>query len=199
MLRRLLPALCCAFALTGCVSRRVLLLENRLLVDENATLAERVHTLEKRMPPEGTWVLRPTLDDVHGFLERGGWRHEWSPGSSHIRLDYAGRHAMFSVDIRPFESADVLFLATDGYLHLDAAASTESLVLLLVQIAALNYEILVGKFQLNAETGEVLLSVELPTADGLGLDTFLSALDQLTHTADVRYPDLQRAAAGLGL
>ena len=186
-------------ALTGCVSRRVLVLENRLLVTENAELAERVHTLEQRMPPEGTWVLDPTLDDVHAFLDMGGWHHEWSPGAAYIRLDYIGHNASFGVDVRQFESADVLFLATDGYLHLDAAANTESLVLLLVQLVALNYELLVGKFQLNAETGEIILSVELPTTDGLGLDTVLGALEQLTHTADVRYPDLQRAAAGLGL
>jgi hypothetical protein len=72
-------------------------------------------------------------------------------------------------------------------------------VLLLVQVAALNYELLVGKFQLDAETGEIILSVELATEDGLGMATVLSALDSLTHTADARYPDLKRAAAGTGL
>jgi len=72
-------------------------------------------------------------------------------------------------------------------------------VLLLVQMVALNYEMLVGKLQLNAQTGEVLLSVELPTVDGLGQETVLSALEQLLHSADARYPELQKAASGLGL
>jgi len=185
--------------LAGCVSHRVLRLENGLLRQQNDTLQQRVHELERRMPPPETWVRDPTPKDLHGFLDKGGYHDDWTPDATRIHLDYAGKNASFGVTMQVFASARIVLLATDDYLHLDAASNSESLVLLLVQIAALNYELLSGKLQVDPETGEVLLSVELPTADGLGMHTFLQALEQLLHTADTRYPELQQAAAGLGL
>lgn len=185
--------------LTSCAPRRVLLLENRLLVEENASLQERVVEMEGRMPARGAYVRRPTLEDVHGFLDRAGYAHAWMPGATHVRMEFAGHHASFGVTIQHFDQAQVLFLATDGYLHLEQASSTDSLVLLLVQLAALNYEVLVGKFQVNPATGEILMSVELPTVDGLGYETFLRAVEGLLQTADARYPDIEAAAAGLGI
>jgi hypothetical protein len=69
----------------------------------------------------------------------------------------------------------------------------------MVQLATLNYELLLGKFQLDPHTGDVLLSMELSLADGLGYDTLSSAVDHLVRTADARYPELSRAAHGRGL
>ena len=57
---------------------------------------------------------------------------------------------------------------------------------------------LVGKLQLNPETGEILLSSKLEVTDGLGYRTFIDAVDRLCQTADQKYPELQRAAQGLG-
>ncbi len=185
--------------LVGCASHRVLKLENRLLLQENGALHERVHALEGRLPAAGSWAKHPTLDDLERFLDDAGYRSTREPGSPTIRLDHAGVHRDFKVNIQLFEAARVVFLSTSDYLHLEVANNPESLVLLLVQMAALNYEMLVGKLQLNPESGEILLSVELPIADGLGRETLISALEQLTHAADSRYPELQKAASGLGL
>jgi len=183
----------------GCASRRVMAIETRLLRQENAELQHRLHELEQRMPAAGTYVRHLDLATVHDYLERASYVHTWSPTSDEVFMDFAGKNTAFGVTVRHFDSAEVLYLATDDYLHLSAASNTESVVLLLVQLASLNYEMLVGKFQLNAETGEILLSVEISTIDGLGYDTFVNALEQLLHTADSRYPELERAAAGLGL
>jgi hypothetical protein len=185
--------------LGSCTTRRVMAIETRLLRQENAELQQRLHELEQRMPAAGTYVRHLDLGTVHEFLERAGYAHIFSPGADEVRMDFSGKNTVFGVTVRHFDSAAVLYLATDDYLHLSAASNTESVVLLLVQLASLNYEMLVGKFQLNAETGEILLSVEISTIDGLGYDTFVNALEQLLHTADSRYPELERAAAGLGL
>jgi hypothetical protein len=64
---------------------------------------------------------------------------------------------------------------------------------------ALNYELLLGKFQMNPESGSILLSTELYVGDGLGHATLLQALDHLCQTADTKFPDLERAASGVGL
>lgn len=192
---RILPLL----LLCSCASHRILRVENQILRQENSDLQQRVFDLEQRMPAPSTYERHPTLETAHTFLEHAGYTHTWTPGSTHLRFPYTGKITSFNITIQHFEKAGVMFLSTDDYLHLDEASNTESLVLLLVQLAALNYELLVGKFQLNTETGEVLLSVELPTQEGLGRDTFIDALDQLLSTADNRFPDLARAAAGLGL
>ena len=75
----------------------------------------------------------------------------------------------------------------------------EAVVLLMVQLSTVNYDLLFGKFQLNPETGDVVLSTELQVADGLGYNAFLKALEGVLTTADSRYPELVQAAAGTGL
>lgn len=173
--------------------------ETRLLQEENAALQQRVHDLEQRMPAAGNYVRHPDLQTVHEYLDRAGYVHTFSPGVDHIRMDFGGKNATFGLTVQHFASANVLFIGTDDYMHLDAARNTESVILLLVQLATLNYEMLLGKFQVNPENGEILLSVEISTVDGLSYDTFVESLQQLLHTADARYPELQRAAAGLGI
>jgi hypothetical protein len=61
-----------------------------------------------------------------------------------------------------------LFIAATDYLQLEEATSSKAMVLLLTQLAAANYELLLGKFQLNPKNGEITLSVELNLDDGLG-------------------------------
>ncbi len=186
--------------LAACPSRRLLRLENRLLQEENATLSEQLQTLEKRAPPGKDWTDEMSLELVHEWLDRAGYKHTYSgPDAKHVHLEFIGLNTEFSVNVQLFAEADVLFLATGDYLQLSDAQDTDSVTLLLVQIASLNYELLVGKFQLDPETGDVLLSSELLLDDGLGYDTFVRALEQLLHTADGRYPDLERAASGTGL
>lgn len=200
MVRPLVPAaLASLLCLAGCGSR-VLRVENDLLRQRQAELETRVADLEKRAPDAADYAATVDLGVIHQFLDRAGWAHEVvTSGNGHISLDYRGKNATFGVTIRYFANAKVVFLGTSDYLHLDDAAGTESVVLLLVQLAALNYDLLVGKFQMNPETGEILLSMELHVADGLGYQTLLGALHDLCETADAKKPDLDRAIEGLGL
>jgi len=188
-----------ALTLTACTSRRVLRLENRLLQQENTSLLERVLELEQAAPDPRSYERHPTLKTVHRFLERASYLHTLSDDASLIQLEFVGENTTFGVRIQHFDAADILFIATTNYLKLEDAQDTRSLVLLFIQIAALNYEMLWGKFQLNPESGEVLLSVELSIKDGVSYDTVVGTLEHLCQTADARYPDLERAAAGLGL
>ena len=177
----------------------MLVLENRVLQTENRELRERVVELEALSHDPDQFARDVNLETVHHWLERAGYKHSWEPAAKHVRMEFAGQHSRFTVNIQYFEGADVLFLTTRDYLRLSAAENTESVVLLLVQLAALNYEVLIGKFQLNPETGEILLSTEIHVRDGMGYDAFVHALETLCHTADARYPELERAAAGIGL
>ena len=73
------------------------------------------------------------------------------------------------------------------------------MVMLLSQIAAINYELLLGKLQLNTRTGDIALSMELNVDDGLGYRTFHNVSHHLVRVADDRYDELLRAAQGTGL
>jgi hypothetical protein len=197
--RRLLPALI-LLALSGCASRRLLVVENDLLRDRVGELEARVAELEKDLPNPDDYARPVDLAIVDRWLDRAGYVHTYNQsGQGHVRLEFAGRNTSFSVSIQHFPSRNVLFMATSGYLRLEEAQSIESVVLLLVQIASLNYDLLVGKFQMNPETGEILLSTELYVQEGVAYATFLQALDSLCATADDRYPDLERAIEGLGI
>lgn len=185
--------------LAGCGSR-VLRVENDLLRQRQADLETRLADLQRRAPAPADYATTVDLAVIDGFLDRAGWTHDYvTSGNGHISLPFRGKNAEFGVTIRYFAAANIVFLGTSDYLHLDDVTGTESVVLLLVQLAALNYELLVGKFQLNPETGEILLSMELRVTDGLGYDTMLAALHDLCETADARKPELERAISGLGL
>lgn len=192
-----------ALALTllgsACGAGRVVQLENELLRMRSRELAARVEALEQVAARPDDYVRTPTLDTVSRFLDRAGYVHQRVADGRLIRLDYAGKNASFGLRIQHFERQDVLFIATTDYLRLDAASDSRAVVMLLVQLAALNYDLLVGKLQLDPESGEILLSAEILLDDGLGYSSFVRLLDQITRTADERYAELARAAAGQGI
>ena len=189
----------CLLLLGGCVSKRILRLENELLQLKVDDLTEEVHELREYGLTESEYVRSVSLETVHLFLNEAGYLHTYTDGASHIMMDHVGANVTFSVTFQVFEGANVLFIATGRYFNLREASGTESVVLLLTQLATFNYETLLGKFQLNPETGEILLSAELHLHGGLSQRTFASVLDSLCQTADERYPDIELAASGLGL
>lgn len=194
----LLPLL--ALFAGGCASKRVLRIENQLLRSHVTELEQQLADAQEKAPAPDDYARKVDLDVIDRFLTRAGLDHELvTTGNPHVKLSWSGRNATFGVNIQVFPAADIVFLATDDYLELQDATSTESVVLLLVQLASLNYDLLVGKFQLNPETGDILLSSELHVDDGLGYHTLIAALDHLCSTADARKPDLERAIEGLGL
>ncbi len=188
-----------ALLAAGCAPRRKLQVENTLLRDHVVELQRQVLEMERIVPDPQSFVRAPDLQTVAEYLGRAGYDYDFAGEGDHIQFEYIGRHTSFRVLLRIFEGADVLFVTTGGYFSLDDAAGTDSLVMLMVQLATLNYELLLGKFQLDPHTGDVLLSMELSLADGLGYDTLSSAVDHLVRTADARYPELSRAAHGRGL
>lgn len=188
-----------ALLLSGCASSRLLRVENTLLQQEVDTLQETVDTLRLQALPEDDYVRRPALSDVHRFLDDSGYSHVLADDGSHIRLEYGGDTTDFAVTLQLFERPGVLFLSTKNYLRLGEAEGTESVVLLLVRLATLNYEMLLGKFQLNGETGEVLLSAEIHLQDGLSRQKLVRILDHLCTTADKHYPTLSSAVSGNGM
>jgi len=184
---------------SACVSTRILKLENKVLHTENSQLIERVKLLEQDHLDPLNFSKQVDLKVVRNYLDRAGYIYNAAKDGSHIHLEYGGQHTSFGVNIQIFPHANVMFLATSDYLSLSEAQSTPSVILLLTQLAALNYDMLVGKFQLNPQTGEILLSSELHIGDGIGYTTLIATLEHLCQTADSHYADLQRAVSGVGL
>jgi hypothetical protein len=200
--RRLVGALTLGLAaalLGGCASSRVVRIENALLRTQNEVLTDRVAELEGRVLDPETFVVSPDLDTVSRFLDRAGYVHERAPDGRSIRMEFAGKNTSFGLRIQHFAPQDALFVATIDYLRLDQASDSRAAVLLLVQMAALNYDILFGKFQLDPESGEILLSGEIALEDGLGYASFVRLVDAIARTADERWVELSRAAGGRGL
>jgi hypothetical protein len=170
-----------------------------MLERESTELHRELEELRAASPDPSSFARRVDLEVVHDFLDRAGIRHTWSPGATVLQLRYDGTNAEFGVQIQVFPGTNVLFLGTTGLFRLADAQDPDTIVLLLSRIATLNYDLLLGKFQLNPETGEVLLSLEIPIHDGLGYDTLLRSLDALTTAADEHFPELVLIGEGRGL
>jgi len=180
---------------SGCASRRLLRLENQVLSSE----LERAHTdLEgcHSQAPPSDFATDVTLDVIASYLERAGFQGVERTENDLLVVTIDGSNTRFKISAQLFQREAVLYLAATDYLRLEDATSSRSMVLLLTQLAALNYDLLLGKFQLNPRTGEITLSVELNLDDGLGYKTFEAASHHLVRTADERYPELARAAGG---
>lgn len=157
--------------------------------------------LQDQVPDSDDFQQDVDLDVVAEWLDRAGFVHgRQGDGTKEvIELEYDGRNADFTVTVQHFPKSKVLFLATHDYLRLDDAPDSRGVVLLLVKLAALNYDLLIGKFQLDPDSGDILLSAELHLGDGLGYNTFIRLLEHLLSTADDTWPRLNRAAKGQGL
>ena len=185
----------------GCTGRRVLVLENKLLQMENAELQRQLSEMEREAPDRRDYVRDPDISHFEAFLDRAGYAYTLhsEPSPAHIEVPWRGKNTSFTLNLQHFPSADVLYVATADYIALEDAQNTQSVVLLMVHLAALNYEMLIGKFQLNPESGEVHLSSEILLRDGVGYETFVGAIEHLVRTADSRFPEIQRTASGVGL
>ncbi len=194
------PALAIGLLLlgNGCASAKLLRLENEVLKNQNRELRDNLAACQADAPPPD-FATVVTVDVVRGYLERAGFSGLETKPNGVLTVLVSGRNTTFTLNIQLFPREKVLFLAVSDYLRLEDATTSSAMVLLLTQLAALNYDLLLGKFQLNPRTGEISFSVELNLDDGLGFRTLKAASDHLVRTADERYPELLRAAQGTGL
>ncbi len=198
-MNRALHALILAAVLGGCASSRLIRVENAVLTQRTTDLERRIAELEKTAPSAEDFVRSPDMDTVRQFLGREGYIFTDNPKNpNQVKLEYIGRNSTFGVNIQYFGGPKVLFIATSGYLTLEESNHIDSVVLLLVQLVTVNFDLLIGKFQLNPETGEIILSTEIPLADGLGFHALIGTMKQLCEGADARYPDLLKVAQGQG-
>lgn len=184
----------------GCVgcAPRVLRLENQVLKLENRQLQSDLDgCTASALPPD--FATDVSMEVVRDYVTRAGFGPLEEPGPNVLTAWVHGENTDFKLMVQLFSRERVLFLAATEYLRLEEATSSKATVLLLTQLAAQNYDLLLGKFQLNPKSGDITLSVELNLDDGLGFRTFNVVSHHLVRTADDRYPALQRAARGQGL
>jgi len=182
----------------ACAPAKLLRLENEILKDQVAELESQVQSCEQDLAP-ADYTTHVSMEVVRGYMTRAGFAPEEQPTPAILALPVRGENVRFKLAAQLFEREKVLYLVVTDYIELEEADSSSAMVLLLTQLAALNYEMLLGKFQLNPSTGEISLSVELNLEDGLGFKTFEAVLQHLLRTADGRYPELERAAQGRGM
>ncbi len=183
---------------TGCSGRKLLRLENQVLEQDAASLKAELLTCQDQAPPPD-FATEVDVEVIAEYLARAGFPAAEQASATVLRHSVEGRNTEFVLNVQLFPDEKVLFLAATRYLQLEDATSSKAMVLLLTQLAALNYDLLVGKFQLNPRSGDISLSIELQLDDGLGYRTFESAVHHLVRTADTRYPELLRAARGSGM
>ena len=184
--------------LFACTPPKVVRVENQMLQRENTELRDKLATCATQVSPSD-YLSTVDIEGVQRFLGRIGHNNVDQPSPSILSIPIEGKNTSFRVNIQLFEREQVLFMVAAGYLELESAASSKAMVLLLTQLAALNYELLIGKFQLNPTTGAISLSAEINLDDGMGFQTFQSVLSHLIQTADNHHPSLLSAAQGLGM
>lgn len=185
-------------ALPACASRKVLRMENQLLAQELEKAYDQLGECRSESGPRD-FVTQVDLDTVQAYMVRAGFGPVERTDHDVLVTSIPDASGTFRLSAQIFERDKVLFLAISDYLRLEDATSSRAMVLLLTQLAALNYDLLLGKFQLNPRTGEITLSVELKLDDGLGYQSFEAASQHLVRTASARYPELARAAGGAEL
>jgi len=184
--------------LLACATPKVLRVENQMLQRENTELRDQLATCNTQAAPSD-YLATVDMEGVARFLARAGFESVEPVSERILSIPVTGKNTSFRVNIQLFEREKVLFMVAAGYLELEAATSSKAMVLLLTQLAAMNYELLLGKFQLNPTTGAISLSAEINLDDGMGFQTFHSVLGHLIQTADAQHPSLMNAAKGLGM
>lgn len=139
----------------------------------------------------------PDLETIAGWMTASGDTPERLGDVLRATADADGHPYGLTVQIDA--ERRLVYLATQGLMSLDDTAGDAGVVSLLTNMATLNYETMQGKLQLNPATGEVVLSVELETDDGLGQRTFVAALKSLKAQATSLRPKLVRAATSAEL
>lgn len=184
--------------LTGCTSAKLLRLENQALDSRNTELTAKLNQCSEGSLPED-YTLKVSQKTVLAYLDKAGFEGQKVMNERVVGVPITGKNTTFQVNIQHFKREKVLYMAATGYLRLEQATTSKSMVLLLTQLASMNYDLLIGKFQLNPGSGEITLSAEINLDDGMGFQTFQSVLRHLIQTADTKHPDLVRAAKGQGI
>lgn len=185
-------------ALSGCAATKMLRLENELLQRQNTELREQIDDCG-RADSSGERAASVDLDLVRSYIRRAGLPAGEQTSPTALLVPINAQNTNFGIFFQLFAEQKVLYIATHNYLRIEEAASSKAMVLLLTKVATLNYDLLLGKFQLNPNSGAISLSVEIHLHDGLGFKTFEAVVKNLISTADSSHPELVRAAQGQGI
>lgn len=181
----------------GCAGRLVRL-ENRVLRLENERLEDELEASRARSLP-ADYALSVDMAVLEDFARRAGFPELEKSQPNVLIAQMKGENTEFRIMFQLFEQERVLYIAAIDYFRLEQARDSRAMVSLLSQMAAINYQMLLGKLQLNPQTGAITLSAELNLDDGLGFTTFRLVAQHVARTADQRYPELLRAAGGEGI
>lgn len=186
-----------ALALVACAPR-TLRLENQVLRLQNDKLQGDLAEARKNALP-ADYALNVDMAVVRDYTTRAGFTEIDDSQPGVLLIPVEGQNTQFRLLIQLFDKEKVLYLAVTDYMHVEDAPDPRSMVVLLTQMATINYDLLLGKLQLNPKSGAITLSVELNLDDGLGFDTFRVVSRHLVRTADERYPELRAAFEGGGI
>lgn len=186
-------------ACSGCANKKLLQLENEQLLRDNADLSQQVDSCGRAGPSSDDFAATVDLDLLREYIRKAGLPPGEQTSPTAILVPIEASNAEFGIFFQLFDDQKVLYVATHNYLRIEEAASSKAMVLLLTKVATLNYDLLIGKIQLNPNSGAISLSAEIHLHDGLGFETFDKVVRKLIATADATYPELLRSAQGQGI
>jgi hypothetical protein len=163
---------------------------------ESREVADLQRALQTCMTSQ-TDAAGPDLETIAGWMTAAGDPPERLGDVLRVVADADGHR--YGITVQLDAERHLVYLATTGLMTLQDTSGDAGVVSLLTNLATLNYETMQGKLQLNPATGEVVLSIELETDDGLGQRTFGAALKSLNESATSLRPKLVRAATSAEL
>lgn len=179
----------CMTLCAGCVSNRLLKLENRTLQYE---LDAAQNTLAESQTPN-----LPRFDSLVTHLQQLGLQVEIKKDGPYALASCPGHEAPFSAQV--WEDSGLFYLATTDFFDLHDSHSSSGAFGLMAQISTINYDLPLAKLSINEKTGQVIMSVQAPADEGLSLGIVRRCIIELCSSIEQVRPVLEKAAQGNGL
>lgn len=133
----------------------------------------------------------PSLPQLQGVLEDMGLPA--AQDGERLSFDHTTPSRSYKVHLRLAADPPAVVLSTDGLWSLADAQGDAAAVVLVTQVATLNHELRAGRLSLDAATGAVEFTVDLPADEAVGDLTVRRAVERLLTTADALQPRLAGA------
>jgi hypothetical protein len=187
-MKRYLYLLTSLILLQGCASKRILYLENRVLKQDLDDLKASL-----QMQPD----TEPSLDTLKRHISSLQLPFQVQNNGAYITATCPGNPIPFSAQV--FEDNRLFYVATTELFNLHDSHSTSGAFAVMAQISTLNYDLPLAKVALNEQTGQVIVSVQLPADNGLTSELVTRAIVEVCTSAERIRPVLEKAARGNGL
>ena len=188
-MHRYFLALVCCTILSGCATKRLLVLENHALRQDLDETSRQIQAYEQ--------AELPKFENLLAHLDRLGLSFESHPQGPYATSKCPESNIPFSAQV--WEDTGLFYVATTDFIDLYASQSTQGAFATMAQVATINYDLPLAKLAVNERSGQVILSVQTPADEGLTRALVRRVILELCTSAEKVQPILRRASQGDGL